>query len=282
MKIRAEIKDIGLLTVLVALLWLALPAYAIMPDPPDGANVPPAYHAPEHRLDAAIRIHEYSKLPWQMSREEWHKSGCPDLRFNWHQARPYPPVGHGAVNRNAFDEVIGLNDFIGLFADPVAAARKGRLAPGDSAEDINGNPVDWKSLHPEDRYLKDRQEDFAQSVCIQTWSNFALGVEDAREAIIIGRKLGYQEQDILFYLLRNYLPNAFEAIRKGEQIPSAIIKIVPNLALNSHNNKITNLNHQDLEAVFGVPEFPAAVSIAVINNAFGRFKSTFLDPANKK
>lgn len=111
-----------------------------------------------------------------------------------------------------------------MFADPIASVRAGRLGPADNYPDV--------------RLEQDRQEDFANSDwVIQSRTNLPelyrlqkwLTLEDAREAIIIGRKLGYLEDDILHYIVCNYIPEAFMAINSHQKIPEDQIILYPNL-----------------------------------------------------
>ena len=59
-----------------------------------------------------------------------------------------------------------------------------------------------------------------KSSITEAYHDDALWVEDAREAIILGRRLGYHEIDILTYIIRNYMPNLYKIMVKGKEIPN--------------------------------------------------------------
>lgn len=82
------------------------------------------------------------------------------------------------------------------------------------------NPVDSQTGH----VLADRQIHFAE----QEWQNRSIssingGSEDVRESILVGRKLGYLENDILRYVIRNFVirphyPGVDEALSRLNQV----------------------------------------------------------------
>lgn len=135
------------------------------------------------------------KAPWEMTREEWVANGSPDYNINWNifwssleiedfQKRPW--------KKGVIEEIHAINSFMSLFKDPIGEFRKGYFV---SPPYIPGQNV-----------ARERQEDFAKIAKHQFTSALReLRIEDAREAIIVGRKMGYHDRDILFYIIRNYI-----------------------------------------------------------------------------
>ncbi len=137
-----------------------------------------------------------AKQPWQMTRQEWIDSGSPDLGIE--SALMQDPDWICPWEQTEAAEIQAINDFMSLFPNPVAAIRKGLLGPYDGGHEV----------------LSDRQEQFAKLPWKhRNWSSLygqkSGSLEDVREAILVGRKLGYPDKDILFYLVRNYIVNRF-------------------------------------------------------------------------
>ena len=63
----------------------------------------------------------------------------------------------------------------------------------------------------------------------EAYNDDIIWVEDVREAIIIGRRLGYREIDILTYIIITYTPDLYKIIIEGEKIPNEYFELYPNL-----------------------------------------------------
>jgi hypothetical protein len=134
------------------------------------------------------------KKPWQMTRAEWLRAGRPTAGIRWSAERISQ---HPNLRRGERWELEAIRQFLKLL--PKDAWRRGCIEPEPKT------------------YLPDRDQDFAKShwvmqikssirrVYRQRDGDKIYWVEDAREAIILGRMLGYSEEDIAFYLVRNYL-----------------------------------------------------------------------------
>lgn len=115
-----------------------------------------------------------------MTCAEWIKIGYSVENLQWApiKIRQYPFFRIGRQW-----EIIAIKDFLVLL--PKNAYKKGIIGPK--------------------KYLSHRNKIFADSQwVIQTRSNI-VRIEDAREAIILGRLLGYKEEDIALYLIQNYI-----------------------------------------------------------------------------
>lgn len=138
-----------------------------------------------------------SKHPWQMTREEWNIAKRPTCNIKWSSKRI--PQKNLTFRIGKIWEIKAIYEFIDILP-----------------KNILGYPI-WEEgcIGPE-IYLSDRDNIFANTeFTIQTQSSFSISLEDAREAIILGRLLGYSEQDIAFYLIRNYIiPNLHFFIQK--------------------------------------------------------------------
>ncbi len=129
------------------------------------------------------------KKPWQMNRQQWLKAGSPDLRIKWVFKRraSSPPPWEDTLEA----EKQAIKDFLSLFKDPIESFKQGKIGISDKdtlpGRQKNFANSDWWHQHLSHFYSPER------------------GTEDVREAIIVGRKLGYPDVDILHYVIRNYL-----------------------------------------------------------------------------
>jgi hypothetical protein len=121
------------------------------------------------------------KKPWQMAYLEWVERDCPVENLRWAPIKikqsPFFRTGRQW-------EINAIKDFFRLL--PKNAWRKGIIGPKE--------------------YLPHRNKTFANSEWIIQTHSTIVRIEDAREAIILGRLLGYKEEDIAFYLIQNYIP----------------------------------------------------------------------------
>jgi hypothetical protein len=127
-----------------------------------------------------------SKKPWQMTRQQWLEAGSPDLEIKW-------VFGKRSTTPPPWEDTLGaekqaIKDFLSLFEDVMKSLKEGGMTY---------------------RTLPERQENFGKS---RWWHQHLShlykpveGMEDAREAIIVGRKLGFPDVDILYYVVRNYI-----------------------------------------------------------------------------
>ena len=174
---------------------------------------------------AANKVVSSQKRPWLLSRKEWNDAGSPDLGINWQnksQEWMNPKVARQVApwENTAKAEESAINGFLKSFPDWRKTFREGMM------RDENG------------KLELDRQVDF-KNFKLQFRSNLSdVGLEDAREAILVGRKLGYSEKDILFYIVRNYVIGRFNpsamfrgsgAEFRGMQIPPAAVDAYPAL-----------------------------------------------------
>ncbi len=161
-----------------------------------------------------------NKEAWQMTRQEWHKNNKKYYGINWHKEREsteFSFVPNWEISEKA--EIKAINDYIGTFKNIYNTIHKklGQIEPL--------------------QYEKDRDWDFADSKWIMqvksniraAYQNDIIWVEDAREAIILGRRLGYRETDILTYIIRTYIPDLFKIMIKGRRIPKKYFMLFPNL-----------------------------------------------------
>jgi hypothetical protein len=196
--------------------------YGIVTDVPIADGPKPSFTAPG-------QPESLPKAPWEMSREEWLRCGSPDLNIQWvFGIRNQPKT----LERNEKLERAAINSFISLFKNPALSVRMGVIGRFDKA--FSHLPPEEVSKQDITGYAIDREKDLAnREWWVQSVSSVpgaeAAGLEDAREAIIVGRKLGYFEHDILRYVVRNYVSKAYEAIKQNKPIPHGIIDLYPSL-----------------------------------------------------
>lgn len=157
---------------------------------------------------------ESTKQPWQMNRAEWEAVGR-------------PVVKHTELENNLDAEKQAIKEFLQQFPNPVKFARQGEIEPDPST------------------YAKSRDEDFAKrigkepSVTSKTPLTARLkklgaphNGEDARLAISNGRRLGYRDEDIAHYLIRNYIPDGDKALA-GKPLTTAAKEYFPKIPENT-------------------------------------------------
>ncbi|MBF0297725.1 MAG: hypothetical protein HQK51_03345 [Oligoflexia bacterium] len=177
-----------------------------------------------------------TKAPWAMTRKEWDDAKQPDLNIDW--SDNHPRTQPASINSDYNEEVRAINTFIKLFKSPLVEYNRGCIGPVTAA---NGEVRGTESVE------KDRQEKFAKStIKVQSYSMLRPGpyncplkvreklrltnpnlfressIEDAREAIILGRKLGYHEYDILRYVIDNYNPASAKTCDQDLFIPEDV------------------------------------------------------------
>lgn len=163
------------------------------------------------------------KDTWSMTRSEWNKSKKKCYRINWHRERETPYSSFNPdweMTEKA--EKVAINDYIGTHKNiyHIIHNKVGKIEPVE--------------------YEDDRDWEFANSNWIlQVKSNIKdvykgdiLWLEDAREAIIVGRRLGFREIDILVYIIKNYIPELFKIISKRKKVPKRYFKEYNNLEQN--------------------------------------------------
>lgn len=122
------------------------------------------------------------RAAWQMTRQEWLDAGMPDHGMN--SCKP-------TFKTDLAEERRAINDFVGLFEKPSELI----------ASSVIGVPRG-------DMDTKNRDSAFAKKSCwhiMRTAMNDHGFTEDAREAIVVGRLLGYPDKHILGYIFRNYI-----------------------------------------------------------------------------
>lgn len=134
----------------------------------------------------SYKINEASSIKkacWQMDRDEWLAAGKPDHGMN--SCKP-------TFSTDIKQERQAIVDFIGIFKNPLDAIKKSVIGVPRSGMD-----------------MKNRDTAFAKKSCwhiVSTALKHGEGfTEDAREAIIVGRLLGYADYHILGYIFRNYI-----------------------------------------------------------------------------
>lgn len=162
------------------------------------------------KVDDSVGAKKSAKNPWNMTRDEWEAAGHPVLKAS-------------DLENTLQAEQQGIRDFLANFDDPVAIARKGTVEP-----------------HPS-TYAKSRDEELAKAIGQEPSFRSKTPLvprlrragaphngEDARMAIIYGRRLGYQDADIAHYLLNNYIPHG-DKILAGAKPSGAVLKDYPEL-----------------------------------------------------
>ena len=125
------------------------------------------------------------KQPWQMTRLEWLKAGRPTCNIKWSEERIAQKITFRVGKKWEYQAICEFMSVVPKSVLGIPDWEAGRIGPN--------------------KYLPDRCESFAKRKWgIQTYSSITR-TEDAREAIILGRLLGYKEQDIAYYLVRNYI-----------------------------------------------------------------------------
>lgn len=158
---------------------------------------------------------------WSMTREAWNNNKK-YYGINWYNEKPEDPTDYSFIpdwEMTEKAEMKAINDYFGTHKDIYKKIYN-----------------DLGEIEPL-KYEDDRDWDFANS----DWSmqvkcnikdsyrNDVLWKEDAREAIILGRRLGYHENDILTYVIRNYIPDLYEIMLEGKKIPNKYIELYPNI-----------------------------------------------------
>ncbi len=168
-----------------------------------------------------------AKQPWHMTRQQWEKAGK-------------PVINPKHLENTLKAEQDAINDFFSQFPDAIGLARRGTVEP-----------------HPSS-YAAQRDEDFAKKINAGQGASMpsktplvprlkAAGAphngEDARMAIVNGRRLGYQDADILHYLLNNYVPGGDKVLAGGKP-SSQVLKMYPQLSQR-------NLGKNDPDNIWG-------------------------------
>src|SRR3989338_1526359 len=149
----------------------------------------------EDILSDGVSKRETSILPWwQMNREDWIKAQFPDMGIQWTLSPDQQKVEWEDTKEAEYK---AINDFLNLFDDPIAAFRKGQSV---CAEEFPGR-ICWRTR---DRVFAANASRTKFSFVTHTRGRVN-NIEDARLAIIWGRKFGYREEDILFYIIKNYI-----------------------------------------------------------------------------
>lgn len=162
---------------------------------------------------------EDEKEAWSMTREEWNKNKK-YYGINWYKKRDTPYSSYipdWEMTEEA--EIKAINDYIGTHKNvpQIIYNRLGKIEPFDYEDDR-----DWEFSNSEwIMQVKSNIKDI--------YKGGILWVEDAREAIIIGRRLGYREVDILTYIISRYIPKLYKIILKGKRIPNKYFKQYLNL-----------------------------------------------------
>lgn len=131
------------------------------------------------------------KKPWEMTYTEWVDNGCPTENLKWAPiAIKQTPLFR--IGREY--EVKAIRDYLMLL--PNNAWKKGVIGP---------NP---------ETYLPHRYRDFGDSKWVIQTRSCIVHIEDAREAIILGRLLGYRDEDIAYYIVRNYVVAIQKQLKK--------------------------------------------------------------------
>lgn len=159
---------------------------------------------------------------WRMTRAEWLEAGAPDYGLG--QMTPESTNVRKPWRDTALAERRAVNDFIKLFPDPIDAFHRGQLVSGQC------NP---ERMAPErDQAFADRMGghlSFSSRIRLQGPDCLAVMKraeaaafdpkavrfylhswrEDARQAIVQGRKLGYADEDILHQVIHGYVIGAY-------------------------------------------------------------------------
>jgi hypothetical protein len=144
-----------------------------------------------------------AKHLWQMSRSEWETAGRPD-------SESYEDTPEA--------EKKAIRDFFAAFKDPVALARQGQIEPAESSFAASRD-TSWQEKAAKGSYPGHLRSKLP--VVPRLKKAGGLAPEDARDAIRIGRHLGYRDEDILHYLLWNYIPGG-DKILEGQKLPKQV------------------------------------------------------------
>lgn len=136
---------------------------------------------------------------WNVTREEFNQNRKKYIKLD--------------LKRTLIAENRAINEFLGLFKNVRKSFRHGKWAKPP--------------------YLKCRDKKFVKSKWRFRFQSIVqskeIGLEDARESIVIGRLLGYREEDILFYVIKNYIPKLYKILKKNKKMTKDITKEYPNL-----------------------------------------------------